>query len=196
MRAFCRRMCRSARRMAPVSSLSVVIGLGGCVENFPSAQVVPSDLRGAIGRGEIRSPRAAAVALASIDGAPEPVIAQFKQAVTTEGAAREISFTDPSLARYFVRGYLDAYPTDKGTAIRYVWDVYDSTKQRTQRLDDGLDIPGSVPDPWSAVDDKVLSGMASRSADDIAAYLATTPEALGPPVATAVSSAVPPGQGN
>ena len=189
MRAFSRRIWR-ARKVGGRVALGIAmgLGLGGCLQNFPDATVGSTDIRGAIARGDIKSPRPAALALASIDGAPEPVLAQFRQAVTAEAAGRDITITDASLARYFVRGYLDAYPTDKGTAIRYVWDVYDSSKQRTQRLDDGLDIPGNPADPWSAVDDKVLSGIASRSADDIAAYLATTPEAAGTPAATVAQS--------
>lgn len=145
-------------------------------------------MRSAIARGEMHSPRAAAVTLTSIDGAPDPVIARFKQDVAAEAKGREITITDPSLARYFVRGYLDAYPTDKGTQIHYVWDVFDSAKQRTRRLDDDVIIPQNAADGWSAVDDTVLASLASRSADDIATYLATTPEAAGPAVAAAQST--------
>lgn len=165
-------------RMAPAACLVVAMCLAGCVENYPNAASGPGEFK-AVAQGDAPSPRAAAMAFASIDGAPEPVVARFRTAVATEAANRQITLADPSLARYFVRGYLDAYATDQGTAIRYVWDVYDSAKQRTQRLDDGVDIPGSIADPWSALDDKVLGAIASRSAESIAGYLATTPEAAG-----------------
>ncbi len=176
--------------IVPITCLALAACLAGCVENYPDTASGPGEFK-AVARGDARSPRAAAMAFASIDGAPEAVVARFKTALTTEAASRQITLADPSLARYFVRGYLDAYATDQGTAIRYVWDVYDSAKQRTQRLDDGLDIPGSISDPWSALDDKVLGAIAARSADSIAGYLATTPEAAGPPLA---GQAAPTGQ--
>ncbi len=155
--------------------------LGGCVENFPDAKVARGDVRGAIARGEMRSPRSAAIALASIEGAPEPVLARFKAAMATEAAGREITITDPTLARYLIRGYLNAYPTEAGTSVHYVWDVFDAEKHRTQRLDDDVSVPGTAADPWSVVDEKVLTSLAARSTDDIATYLATTPEAASAP---------------
>lgn len=170
--------------LAAVGCLGVVV-LAGCVEQFPDANTGSADFKAVVGHADPRSPGAAAIAFASIE-APEPIAARFRTALSAEAANRQITLTEPATARYLVRGYLDAYPTDEGTAIRYVWDVFDSTKHRTQRLDNGIDVPGSVSDPWSAVDDKVLSGMASRSAEDIAAYLATTPEATG--VASASST--------
>ena len=164
--------------------------LGGCSQSLAEAKLQGSDITGAIAKGEMRSPKPAAVAFSSIEGAPDDLVTRFKQGMTAEAGLRQITVTDPALARYFVRGYLAAFPTDKGTSVRCVWDVYDSTKRRVERLDDELDLPGSDGDPWASVDDKVLADMAARSADVIAAFLATTPEAAGSTIEI-VSAAVP-----
>lgn len=179
--------CRSLRSSkGPVGVLAILLasGFGGCVQDLAQAKIEPGGGQGPVASVSGRT----AVALASIDGAPEPLMAHFKEAVATEAAGREISFTDPSLARYLVRGYLDAYATETGTAVHYVWDVFDARKQRLQRFDDGLDIPGTNADPWSALDDKVLAAIASRSAQSIAAYLATTSEQDGSPSTTRASN--------
>ena len=184
MQAGIARRFGSGRLVGALALAAAAAGLGGCSQSLAEAKFETSDISGAIARGEIHSPKSAAIAFSSIEGAPADVLARFRQGVTAEAGSRQITITDPSLARYFVRGYLDAFPTDTGTAIHTVWDVFDTSKRRVERLDDGLDLPASAGDPWSGVDDKVLAAMAARSADAIAVYLATTPEAAGTPVAS------------
>ena len=124
------------------------------------------------------SPRGAGVAIVSLDGAPDDVTARFSAAL--EGAAkdRDITIADEKQARYVVRGYLTAYPVEGGTAFSYVWDVFVGEKGRSQRVSDALVVKGTAQDPWSLVDDKVLSDLVARSSDDLAAYLSNTPEAV------------------
>ncbi len=167
--------------------------LGGCAEDIASGGGRP-DIRALIARGDMKSPRAASVSLASIEGAPDTVVARFEQAMTAEAKGRDMTLTtDAGAARYFVRGYLDAYPTEGGMAVHYVWDIYDTTKRRTRRLDDALTVKGAAgdpsADPWGVVDDPVLTNLAARSADDIAVFLSETPEAGG---ATAAIAEAPP----
>ena len=156
--------------------------LGGCVETTsPIGQAKALDVRAAITRGDMPSPHAATVALASLEGAPEPLAARFRQDFAGEAAGRQVSLGDPSLAHYFLRGYLDAYPTESGTSVHYVWDLFDASKQRLRRLEEAFDLPraGADGDPWSGVDDAMLASMAARSADDVAVTLAGMPEAAG-----------------
>ena len=162
----------------------LVIGVGGCTQSLAVATLQPNPIRAAIDHGDMHSPKPAAMAFSSIEGAPDDLLVRFRTGVTQEAGARDITISDPALARYFVRGYLDAFPTDQGTSVRFVWDVFDTSKRRVERLDDMLDLPKSDGDPWALVDDKVLSSIAARSADSIATYLATTPEAVGPAPAT------------
>lgn len=154
--------------------------VAGCVEQLPDAQVGRGDIRNAIARGQLTSPKAATVALVSVEGAPPAIDLQFRQALTGEAAAREIAITDAASARYLVRGYLSAYPGEDGRVqVAYVYDVFEAgSKQRAQRLSDTLDVPNpGGSDPWAAVNAAVLASLAGRSADDLAVGLAGTPEA-------------------
>ncbi len=165
-----------------VIAVALPVMLGGCVETTsPAEQASALDIRAAISRGDMHSPHAATVALASLDGLPEPLAARFRQELAGEAAGRQVSLGDPSLAHYFLRGYLDAYPTESGTSVHYVWDLFDSSKQRLRRLEEAFELPhaGAGGDPWNGVDDAMLATMAARSADDIALALSGMPEAAG-----------------
>ncbi len=160
--------------------LTAVAGtLGGCVEQMPEAQVGRGDIRNAIARGQMTSPKAATVALVSFEGAPSTVEGQFRQSFAGEAASREIAITDIASARYLVRGYLAAYPAEQGgVEVSYTYDIFDAgNKRREQRVADTMDVPGDAADPWTAVNAAVLSSIAARSADDLAVSLAGTPEA-------------------
>jgi hypothetical protein len=75
--------------------------------------------------------------------------------------------------------HLSAYPAANGaSALAYVSDVFDAKKSRTQRLGDDIVLKGTAGDPWSLVDDKAVEAIAARSADDLAAFLSNTPEAI------------------
>lgn len=153
--------------------------LAGCVEQFPDAQVGRGDIRNAIARGQLTSPKAATVALVSLEGAPAAVEAQFRDVLTGQAASREIAMTDVTSARYLVRGYLSAYSGESGgVQVAYTYDLFDAvSKRREQRLSDTIEVPGAGGDPWSAVSGAVLASLAGRSADDLAIGLAGTPEA-------------------
>ena len=120
----------------------------------------------------------ASVAIVSVEGAPDAVSAGFSQALEREARARDIVVVDPAKARYLVRGYLSADLTEDGASIEYVWDVFTADKQRAQRLTDAIEVKGSGDDPWALAGGAELTGIAARSADDLAAYLSNTPEAV------------------
>ncbi|RFB79060.1 hypothetical protein DYH55_14700 [Methylovirgula sp. 4M-Z18] len=124
------------------------------------------------------SPRGASVAIASLEGAPDDVEARFSAALVAATKDRDITIADLKQARYTVRGYLTAYPVEGGTAFSYVWDVFAGEKGRSQRVSDAVVVKGTADDPWTLVDDKVLSDLVSHSTDDLAAYLSNTPEAV------------------
>ena len=69
--------------------------LGGCVDTLPEAHVARGDVRNAIAKGEMTSPRAASVAMASMEGAPESVTARFDQIFAKEAGDREITIAAP-----------------------------------------------------------------------------------------------------
>ena len=68
------------------------------------------------------------------------------------------------------------------------------TKQRVQRLSDVIEVKGAGDDPWALAGEAVLTSVAAKSADDLAAFLSNTPEAApaaaaAPPAGTALGYA-------
>jgi hypothetical protein len=127
------------------------------------------------------SPRAATAAFTLLEGAPQPVIDRFIQKLATETKNRDITPVQPEAAKYIVHGYLNATKTAGGVTLGYVWDIFDSRKTRIQRIEDKITAPGAAADPWSLADDRILGNLAAKSAEDLAALLASMPEAAGNP---------------
>jgi hypothetical protein len=170
--------------------LALAFPLCGCVETVaeiaPDAESHPQFVR----RADV-SLAGASVAFVSVDGPPAEVSASFSQIMAREAAAHDIVVADVKKARYLVRGYLSAYATADGAAVEYVWDVFNKEKQRTQRVDDVLDVKGDGADPWRIVGEAALASVAAKSADDLAAFLSNTPEAIADVRSKPVSEARP-----
>ncbi len=149
----------------------------GCVDSSMSPQA--ETLQTAAGRVALDGVSGASVALASLSGVPQPVEDRLTEAFTKEAAARDVTLVDAKKADYLIRGYVTAYQTETGTAVSLVYDVFDAKKKRAQRLEEGVVIKtAAAADPWSSVDAAAISNLAAKSADELAAFLATTPEAL------------------
>lgn len=117
------------------------------------------------------------LAIVSVEGAPAAISAKFSQALEREARARGLVVVDAAAARYLARGYLSATLTEDGASIEYVWDVFNAGKRRAWRLSDVIEVKGSGPDPWTLAGEAGLTSVAASSADDLAAFLAGTPEA-------------------
>lgn len=177
------------------------LALAGCVEQVAQhAPTAAATQRATLARRPGVSPGGATVALASLEGAPQSVVERFTAAFGREAQGREIVLAPSTGSNYIVRGYLDAHPAPGGTAVAYVWDVFDARKSRAQRVADAITVPGSAADPWSVVDDKALASVAGKAAEDLAAFLTNTPEAVAAmrpgasaPKPTAVATAAAPG---
>jgi hypothetical protein len=166
--------------------------LGGCVETValrgaeaPQAQVRPAANAAAV------NPRGATVALASLTGVPQPLEDRMKDAFSARAGERNIALGDPAKAAYLIRAYVTAYPASTGTAVAVVYDVFDSKKKRAQRLEDGVVIGAGDADPWSRFSAAAMDDLAARSADDLAAFLMTTPEAAKEPAPGSDPGATP-----
>ena len=153
------------------------LALSGCVEDAADPQA-KGDARVQLARRPDVSIANASVAFVSVDGPPGAVAASFNQEMLRQAAARQIIVVDAKKARYLVRGYLSAYPTADGVAVEYVWDVFTRDKQRMQRVNDVLEVKGAGDDPWTVAGQAALSSVAAKSADDLAATLSYTPEAV------------------
>ena len=171
---------RSTARLRAGAALSAALALAGCVETMPEIEASATAIvREQIQRRADVSPRGAPVAFASLEGAAPAIVERFATALKSEADSREIVVSPEKGARYVLRGYLDARPVKDGVAVTYVWDVFDLRKTRARRLSDELVVtakPGA--DLWASVDETALASVAARSADDLAAFLSNTPEAI------------------
>jgi hypothetical protein len=140
------------------------------------------------------SPHGASVALnlSGLQNVPPAVVSRFSDALAEAARAREVDVVDARLAKYFVQMHLTAYPAGNGaTGLAYVSDIFNVRKNRAQRLGDDLVLKGTAADPWSLVDDKAVEAIAARSADDLAAFLSSTPEAAAAANAAPTGAARP-----
>jgi hypothetical protein len=155
--------------------------LAGCNETTSSIREPLKAAATAPTRNPNVSPRGASVALnlTGVENVPPAIVSRFSEALAHAADVREVAVVDAKLAKYFVQMHLTAYPAGNGaTALAYVSDVFDAKKSRAQRLSDDLLLKGTAADPWSLVDDKAVEAIAGRSADDLAAFLSNTPEAV------------------
>lgn len=156
------------------------LALAGCVDT--AAELGPPRAGAAaqrprpVARAGV-SPRGASVALASMEGAPEEAMSRFGRIFAQTAESRDIATTTDAEAAYRVRGYLTAYASEGTTRFAYVWDVFERNGRRAQRLTDEVAVKGGG-DPWANLDEKALMEVAARGADDLAAFLSNTPEAI------------------
>ena len=168
------------RLVARILAASLAVTLTGCVETAGELDASATAPAAAQPRA-LGSPRAATAAFTLLEGAPQPVIDRFIQKLATETKNRDITPVQPEAAKYIVHGYLNATKTAGGVTLGYVWDIFDSRKTRIQRIEDKITAPGAAADPWSLADDRILGNLAAKSAEDLAALLASMPEAAGNP---------------
>jgi hypothetical protein len=176
--------------LALLVALTAPLALGACVAVETTAELAPdaaSSNQFALRAGANLAQ--ASVAIVSVQGAPPAIAADFVRRLDGAARTRELAVVDAGRARYLVRGYLSASPTEDGAEIEYVWDVFTAQKQRVQRLNDVIEVKGAGGDPWALAGEAVLTSVAARSADDLAAFLSNTPEA-----APAAAAAEPPAE--
>lgn len=144
----------------------MALALAGCQQTSQTAQRQRVDAPGV------------PVSVQSITGAPDSVTTSFAGLLGEAAAERQMEIVPGDKpARFRVRGYLTAQPTEDGqTALAFVWDVYDAGKQRAQRVQGAsLGTRSGGGDPWAGIDRSVVAKAASESMDAIASFLVTTP---------------------
>lgn len=153
------------RFIGPVLGAAAALALAGCQETTTAA------------RPRVDAP-GVPVSVQSISGAPDSVTTRFAGLLGEAAAERRMEIVPGDKpARFRVRGYLTAQPTEDGqTALAFVWDVYDESKKRAQRVQgESLGRRGGGSDPWSGIDQTVVAKAAAESMDAIASFLVTTP---------------------
>jgi hypothetical protein len=177
--------------LAGLCLLAAPFALAACVDNAADLTPNPEAHRQFVRREGVNIAQAS-VAIVSVEGAPAPVAANFRRILEREAHARDITIADAAKARYLVRGYLSAELTSDGASIEYVWDVFTADKQRAQRLNDVIAVQGSGEDAWALAGDAALTSVAAKSADDLAAYLSNTPDAVSVAAAAPEEAAAAP----
>ncbi|MDE2363160.1 MAG: hypothetical protein KGM42_10830 [Hyphomicrobiales bacterium] len=183
------RPTRASLHLLPAAVLA--LGLAGCVDTANQARV---DAGAAAPQKIVRrdgvSPRGATMALASVEGAPQPVADAFTSDFAAVAPSLDLTTRDQKTAAYLVRAYISAYPGDQGgTRFSYVLDVFDRRKVRVARITDDVPVKATTADPWQLADVKVVQTLADRSAGDLADALTNTSEAVA---GSAVASAAAP----
>jgi hypothetical protein len=139
--------------------------------------------------------RSTKISLAPIVGAPQAVADQFTQALVDAGKDRRLTIVPGGTGDYTLRGYLLASSEKGGSKISYIFDVTDASGGRVSRVSGDELIPGSVADPWTAVNGTVLNSIAGKTTSQVAASLprgsATPVAAVSAPAATASTAPQP-----
>jgi hypothetical protein len=118
------------------------------------------------------------VALVSLDGAPETVISRLSAAMSQQAARRDIAIVGiDGKPRYQVRGYISAHVDGGQGQLSWAFDVFDAQKKRARRFSGQEPLRGDG-DAWAGVTDSHLAAIASKSLDDMAEFLAASPEAV------------------
>jgi hypothetical protein len=149
-------------RALPIAFGLVPLALGGCQDVGFEASV-PSRMAPGI-----------PIAIEAIEGPPDAVQSAFTAAFAQAAANHQVTVVDNGQApRFRLKGYLTADTAQNGkTTLTYVWDVFDATNRRAQRVTGVEETAGDPSDPWSRVDDKTLQRVAGKSMDGIADFLA------------------------
>jgi hypothetical protein len=113
------------------------------------------------------------IALDVIEGAPDALAGKVNDAVVNQAMQRRIDLVSPSdPARYHLKGYLTATPTEAGTTeVTLVWDVFDASRRRAQRVTSTATAPGQSADPWERVGDTQIMKLTSQSMNEVAAFI-------------------------
>lgn len=126
------------------------------------------------GPGPLVSAPGVPITLSVVNGPPGDLDGALQRELQAAAAARRVEVVDePGSARYRVMGYLSTEPTPEGgTAVAYVWDVFDAAKRRARRVAGSSPLPaGAKGDPWSGLDREGLRRLAEASMNEIATAL-------------------------
>jgi hypothetical protein len=139
-------------------------GLSACQTSGPRTGVL----------GDGPSARGVPVALESIDGLPERMSADVRDAIIAEASRRSMDVVGPGQpARFRVKGYISAYGSEEGTTVSVMWDVFDASHVRAKRITTTATTPGTAEDAWSRVDEHQIAAVARKSIGELATFLAS-----------------------
>lgn len=160
----------TVRRTAAFAAAMVAVVLAGCQQGLTEGRTV--------------SAAGVPVAVETIEGAPAALQDKVTAEVAMQASARRIEIvSNEQQPRYRLKGYLTAYSTGEGeTALAIVWDVFDASKKRAQRVSTTTIARGQAEDPWSRIGETQISKATAQSMNEVAAFLSGA--GTGSPAAT------------
>ena len=161
------RACVARRQVAGAASVALLaMALASCQQGL---------------EGRAVSAAGVPVAVETIEGAPAGIQDKVNAEVASQASARRIEIVSgEAQPRYRLKGYLTAYSTGEGeTALAIVWDVFDASRKRAQRVSTTTLAKGQADDPWSKIGESQISKATAQSMNDVAAFLAGTGGAAG-----------------
>ena len=155
------------------------LALCGCVDT--AVEIGSQRVAGASGQRMAArpgvSPHGASLGFATLDGPSEAVSDRFREHFDKAAQSRDVVLAKPEAAHYRLRAYLTSSPAPSGPRLSYLLDIYDRQGRHVQRLTEEIAV---TPDAtsWEAIDEKSLAAFADRGAEDVAAFLSNTSEAI------------------
>ena len=137
------------------------------------------------------SQRPARIAIVPVAGAPDNIAGMLTEWIAESLERQQVGVVrgKDAIAEYYLRGVLVASKDVGGTKVNYIWDLTDkSGAKRVHRIegDQVVKAAAGAPDPWAAVDAKVVQALAVQTADKIAKWL--PPASATPAVAQGSAS--------
>lgn len=120
-------------------------------------------------------PQTPPVAFLPVTGAPQSAVTQLANAMRSAAQANAVPVvvSVDRGARYQVKGYFSALNDGSGTVLVYVWDILDANGVRVHRIS-GQERGGpAAGDPWSGIDDGVISRVASATMSSLRSWVST-----------------------
>lgn len=145
-------------------ALLMVLPLAACTETA-------GELAGTA--GPPRKAPGITLSLASLSGAPESTISALSSALVSEAQKRDMLIVGvDGKPRYQARGYLALANSEGGRReLSYVFDVYDQSRARTQRIAGTVPVTGA---DWEAVTPEIATRVAAATLDEFAGFIVDT----------------------
>jgi hypothetical protein len=172
---------KTLARRSPLGGIGAALAafaLCGCVDT--AVEIGSQRVAGAPQRLAARpgvSPHGASLGFATLDGPSEAVSERFREHFDKAAQSRDVALAKPEAAHYRLRAYLTVSPAPSGPRLSYLLDIYDRQGRRVQRLTEEIGVTPEATS-WEALDDKALAVFADRGAEDVAAFLSNTSEAV------------------
>ncbi|MEO1199533.1 MAG: hypothetical protein AAFX39_09915 [Pseudomonadota bacterium] len=116
---------------------------------------------------------ARAVAFEPLTGLPDRLAPQFAADLGTQAAAAGLTVVprEETANAYKVKGYFSAVPNGGQSRVFYVWDIFDASGERTNRIEGERLVDGSSTDPWANVTPEIMTEIAQSSISTLTSYV-------------------------